>query len=160
MKTQPHSHSSTLGNTRGFSPPLNKMSKMYLMRSSPCTNEAVICQKGKCAVNLVRAHPLTPCQHALQFISELGWAGRCGAGLDCHLQRSGRIKKSCCSSRSFPGSVCPSLFSTSLFAWVLRCFPNKKRKGRALQGHDARDAGQVPSGTTTRRPLQQTRPDF
>lgn len=49
------------------------------MRSSPLSNEAVICQKGKSAVNLVRAHPLTPCQHALRFISERRWSGRCAA---------------------------------------------------------------------------------
>lgn len=60
---KPHSRSGTLGYTRifnFFSPPLNKMSKMYLMRSSPVTNEAVICQKGK--ICKLRAHPLTPCQ--------------------------------------------------------------------------------------------------
>lgn len=78
-EAQPRSRSSTLGNAWIFFPHLNKMSKMYLMRSSPLTNEAVICQKGKSAVNLVRAHPLTPCQHALRFISEWGWAGRCAA---------------------------------------------------------------------------------
>lgn len=32
--------------------PLNKMSKMYLMRSSPLTNEAVICQKRKMCYKL------------------------------------------------------------------------------------------------------------
>lgn len=53
-KPEPRSRSGTLGYTRilFYSPPsLNKMSKMYLMRSSPVTNEAVICQKGK-SVNL------------------------------------------------------------------------------------------------------------
>lgn len=59
-------------------PPPPQMSKMYLMRSSSLTNEGVICQKGKSAVNLVRAHPLTPCQHALQLAGS--WAGG-GAGV-------------------------------------------------------------------------------
>lgn len=55
LRSQSRAHAPARSATRGFyfiSPPsLNKMSKMYLMRSSPVTNEAVICQKGK-SVNL------------------------------------------------------------------------------------------------------------
>lgn len=50
-RTRAPAHSASRG-FYFFFPPLNKMSKMYLMRSSPLTNEAVICQKGKSAVNL------------------------------------------------------------------------------------------------------------
>jgi len=58
--------------SRGFYSPPPQMSKMDLMRSSPLTNEAVICQKGKSAVNLVRAHPLTPRQPALRLAGRRG----------------------------------------------------------------------------------------